>query len=179
MPKRLDFKLTESELSQVTEAIHKDTRPEVRRRAIAIRSLAAGETPTDVARRLVIRATTIRKWFHRFRQDGYEGLTVQPRGRPKRKADQAYCQMMEEAIKNGPGNYGYPFATWTIERLRDHLEKKTGTYLSSSRLRVVIRNHGYVVRHLKHGYNQIARLTHEGTSSGDEIILSLSSAPLE
>lgn len=155
MSKRFDFNLTESELSQVTEAIHKDKRPEVRRRAIAIRLLATGENPTEVARRLAVQAATIRKWFQRFRQFGYESLTNQPKGRPKRKADQAYCQMMEEAIKHGPGNYGYPFAAWTVERLRDHLGKNTGTYLSSSRLRMVIRNHGYAMRHLKHGFNRL------------------------
>jgi len=155
MSKRLDFKLTESELLQVTEAICTDKRPEVRHRATAVRSLATGEKPTEVARRMAVQPETIRKWFQRFRQDGHEGLTNQPRGRPKRKADQAYIQALEEAIEHGPGEYGYPFAVWTVERLRDHLEKKTGTSMSSSRLRMVIRNHGYVIRHLKHGLNRL------------------------
>jgi transposase len=149
MPKRLEFELAESELLQVTEAICMDERPEVRQRAVAIRLLATGEKYTEVAGRLAVQPGTIRKWFQRFRQDGLEGLANRSRGRPKRKADQVYCQALEEAIQHGPGNYGYPFAAWTIERLRDHLEMKTGTYLSSSRLRMVIRNHGYIMRQRK------------------------------
>jgi transposase len=149
MSKRLDFKLDDSELLEVTEAIHMDKRLEVRQRAVAIRLLATGETFTAVAKRLTVQPETVSKWFRRFRQDGLEGLANRPKGRPKRKADDEYCQALEEAIENDPGAYGYPFPVWTVERLRDHLETKTGTYLSSNRLRMVIRNRGYVIQHPK------------------------------
>jgi transposase len=150
MPKNLDFQLTETELLQVTEAIRKDKRPEVRQRATAIRLLALGKKPAKVAESLAVQPVTIYSWFHRFRQDGLEGLANQPKGRPKRKADETYCQALEEAIKHEPGDCGYPFAVWTVERLRDHLEKKTGTHMSVSHLRVVIRKQGYVYRRPKH-----------------------------
>jgi transposase len=39
---------------------------------------------------------------------------------------------------------------WTVERLRDHLERKTGVHMSVSRLRVVIRKQDYVYRRPKH-----------------------------
>ena len=150
MPKKLDFQLTETELSQVTEAIRKDKRPEVRQRATAIRLLALGQKPAEVAESLATRQPTIYSWFHRFRKDGLDGLANQPKGRPKRKADEAYCQALEDAIEHDPSDYGYPFAIWTVERLRDHLEQKTGVRMSVSRLRVVIRQHGYVYRRPKH-----------------------------
>lgn len=150
MPKKLNFQLTETELSQVTEAIRKDKRPEVRQRATAIRLLALGQKPAEVAESLAVQATTIYSWFHRFRRDGLEGLANQPKGRPKRKADEAYCQALKEAIEHEPGDYGYPFAVWTVERLRDHLERETDVRMSVSRLRVVIRKQGYVYRRPKH-----------------------------
>lgn len=150
MPKKLDFQLTETEHLQVTEAIRKDKRPEVRQRATAIRLLALGQKPAEVAESLATQPPTIYSWFHRFRQDGLEGLANQPKGRPKRKADEAYCQALEEAIEHDPGEYGYPFAVWTVERLRDHLERETGVRMSISRLRVVIRNQGFVYRRPKH-----------------------------
>lgn len=150
MPKKLDFQLTETELLQVTEAIRKDKRPEVRQRATAIRLLGLGQKPAEVAESLAAQPPTIYSWFHRFRQDGLEGLANQPKGRPKRKADEVYCQALEKAIEHDPGDYGYPFAVWTVERLRDHLERETGVRMSVSRLRVVIRKQGFVYRRPKH-----------------------------
>jgi transposase len=150
MPKKLDFKITETELLQVTEAIRKDKRPEVRQRATAIRLLGIGQKPEEVAVNLAVQPPTIYSWFHRFRQDGVEGLANRPKGRPRRKADEDYCRALEEAIEREPSDYGYPFAIWTVERLRDHLERETGVHMSVSRLRVVIRKKGYVYRRPKH-----------------------------
>jgi transposase len=155
MPKKLDFQLTETELYQVTEAIRKDKRPEVRQRATALRLLARGQKPAEVAEGLAVQPTTIYNWFHRFQQSGLEGLANQPKGRPKRKADEAYCQVLEEAIGCDPGEYGYPFAVWTVARLRDHLAKETGVRLSVSHLRVVIRKRGFVYRRPKHDLNSL------------------------
>lgn len=149
MRKKNNFKLTESEILQVAEAILQDPRPEVRQRAIAIQMLATGEMPASVARRMSVHPVTIRQWYQRFRQEGYEGLTTQPRGRPKRKADRAYCRALEEAVERHPGEYGYQFTSWTVERLRDHLEKMTGTHLSCSRLRMVMRNNHCKIQLLK------------------------------
>jgi putative transposase len=151
MSKKLDFKLTDSELLQIAEAIHADMRPEVRKHAAAIQLLANGQEPTDVARGFAVQPMTIYSWFHRFRRDGYEGLANQPRGRPKRKADQFYCQALEAAIKHDPGDYGYAFTTWTVEHLRDHLEKMTGVHLSTSRLHMLIRKQGYTNLRLRRG----------------------------
>ncbi|MCS7249281.1 MAG: helix-turn-helix domain-containing protein, partial [Anaerolineales bacterium] len=120
----------------------KDKRPEVRQRATAIRLLALGQKPAEVAKSLAAQPPTIYSWFHRFRQAGLEGLANQPKGRPNRKADQAYCQALEEAIEHDPSDFGYPFAVWSVERLRDPLERKTGVRLSLSRLRVVIHKQG-------------------------------------
>lgn len=155
MPKKLDFQLTETELLQLTEAVRKDKRPEVRQRATAIRLLALGQKPAGVVKSLATQPPTIYSWFDRFQQEGLEGLANQPKGRPKRKADEVYCQALEEAIDHDPGDFGYPFAIWTVERLRDHLERKTGVRMSVSRLRVVMRKQGYVYRRPKHGLSNL------------------------
>jgi len=179
MSKKLDFKLTDSELLQIAEAIHADMRLEVRKHAAAIQLLANGQEPTDVARGFAVQPITIYSWFHRFRRDGYEGLANQPRGRPKRKADRAYCQALEAAIKHDPGDYGYPFAAWTIEHLRHHLEKVTGIHLSISRLHMVIRKQGYVNRRLRHHIASMQDLQTQKPIQGSkkEDYLELVSAP--
>lgn len=150
MPKKLNFELNETELVQITKASRKNKRPEVRQRAQAIRMLASGQKPAQVAESLDVHPATIYSWFHRYRQDGLEGLANRPRGRTKRKIDETYCQALELAIEHDPGDYGYPFEVWTVERLRDHLQKETGAGLSISRLRAVIREEGYIYRRTRH-----------------------------
>jgi len=98
-----------------------------------------GKKSAEVVEGLVIHSTTIYSWFHSFRQDRQEGLANQPIGRPKPKADEAYCQVLEEVIEHDPGDYGYPFTVWVAEFLRDYLERETGVRMIVSRLRVVIR----------------------------------------
>ena len=49
MPKTLNFKLADSELKQILQAIKSDKRPEVRQRAMGLRLLHEGHSPTEVA----------------------------------------------------------------------------------------------------------------------------------
>jgi putative transposase len=146
MPKRSDFKLTESELYLVAEAIRADMSPEVQKRAAAIQLLANGHKPAEVAQRFGVRPLTIRNWFRRFRREGYAGLSNHPNGQPRVKADQFYFQELEAAIQRKPGDYGYAYPNWTTERLRDHLETSTGVRISVSRLGMLIRKQGHLHR---------------------------------
>jgi transposase len=53
-------------------------------------------------------------------------------------------------IDKEPSELGYDFAIWTIERLRAHLEKKTGVSLSESRFRALLKRKGYRYRRPKY-----------------------------
>ena len=150
MPKRTNYQLEEEALSQIEEAVRKDTRSEVRQRATAIRLLHMGYKPEEVSEQLVVSIPTIYNWHRRYREGGVDGLANQPKGHPKRKADESYCQELEAALDQDPEELGYPFSIWSVERLRDHLERETGVQLSVSRLRVIMRKKDYVYRRPKH-----------------------------
>ena len=150
MPKITNYQLDEEALLQIEKAIRKDTRPEVRQRATAIRLLHKGYKPEEVSEQLVVSIPTIYNWHRRYREGGLEGLANQPKGHPKRKADENYCQELETALEKDPDELGYPFSIWSVERLRDHLERETGVQLSVSRLRVIMRHKNYVYRRPKH-----------------------------
>jgi transposase len=45
---------------------------------------------------------------------------------------------------------GYDFVIWTIDRLRAHLEKKTGIGLSESRFRALLKRKGFRYRRPKY-----------------------------
>jgi transposase len=53
-------------------------------------------------------------------------------------------------IEKEPSELGYDFAIWTIDRLRAHLEQKTGISLSESRFRALLKRKGYRYRRPKY-----------------------------
>ena len=150
MPKRLNFQLTEEQVTQVEQAKRKDKRAEVRQRATAVHLLHLGHEPPAVAQILSVTVQAIYQWYHRFVQAGVEGLANRPKGHRQAKADAGYRQALEQTLASEPSELGYDFAIWTVERLRDHLARTTGKHLSISRLREILREQKYVFRRAKH-----------------------------
>jgi transposase len=150
MPKKKDFHLNEIEHSQIKEAIRKDKRPKVAQRATAIHMLHQRHKVSNVAQTMAVSTVTIYKWFDRFREGGIDGLVNQPKGRPERKADDKYLALLADALEQEPSELGYSFSIWTVERLRDHLEKETGVHLHVNYLSVLMKQQGFVYRRPKH-----------------------------
>ena len=150
MPKRLNFQLTEEQVTQVEQAKRKDKRAEVRQRATAVHLLHLGHEPPAVAQILSVTVQAIYQWYHRFVQAGVEGLANRPKGHRQAKADAGYRQALEQTLASEPSELGYDFAIWTVERLRDHLARTTGKHLSISRLREIVHEQKYVYRRPKH-----------------------------
>lgn len=150
MAKRIDFRLSDEQIAELSEAIRRDKRPEVRQRATGLRLLSRGDKPESVAEVMSVTGATVYNWWHRYQAKGIDGLANRPKGRPEAKADAAYLAALETAIESEPSELGYDFAIWTVERLRDHLAQATGVELSVDYLRVLIRRQGYVYRRPKH-----------------------------
>ena len=150
MAKKGTYHLTDGELKEIEQAIRSDKRPEVRQRGIAIRWLHLGHKPVEVAEMQAVSQPTIYGWWKRFQTGGVEGLANRPHsGRPM-KADEAYIEKLEKVIEQEPEELGYDFRIWTIDRLREHLAKKTGIELSEPRMRALLKKQGYRYRRPKH-----------------------------
>jgi transposase len=150
MPKRIKFTLSDEQERELKAAAKSDKRAEVRQRAPALRMLSQGHKPQVVAQAFSISEVTVYGWWHRYQRDGVAGLANQPKGRPPVQADAAYFEQLETALAQEPSAYGYDFAIWTVERLRDHLQQRTGVFLSVGHLRDLMRQRGYVYRRPKH-----------------------------
>lgn len=150
MPKRLNFQLSEEQVTQVEQAKRKDKRAEVRQRATAVHLLHLGHEPPAVGQMLSVTVQAIYQWYHRFIRAGIEGLANRPKGHRQAKADAEYRQALEQTLASEPSEQGYDFAIWTVERVRDHLARTTGTHMSISRLREILREQKYVYRRPKH-----------------------------
>jgi transposase len=155
MSRRIHFRLTADELAAVETAMHHAPQMAVRQRATAIRLLHLGHKPEAVAEMLAVAPSSVWNWHRRYRAEGVAGLANQPRsGRPA-KADAAYVAAVALALETDPRNLGYAFSVWTINKLRLHLAKTAGILLSYSRMRALLRKHGYVHRQPKHDLNEL------------------------
>lgn len=176
MPKKArDYHLNEPELAEIETAIRHDKRPEIRVRCTAIHLLHLGHKPAEIARMQAVSIPTVYSWYNRWREAGIEGLATKPRsGRPP-KTGKEYLQALEETLAKDPHELGYDFSIWTLERLRLHLEKVTGTSLSVIRLHILLKRQGYRYRRPKYdlGHLQDKEAKAQAAALVDELKKSL------
>lgn len=152
---KIKYQLTEEQVEILEQAIRHDGRTAVRQRATAIRMLHLGKHPSEVAEVLAVSVPTLYNWHARWRQAGLEGLANRPKSGRPRKANEAYCRVLAETITKEPPELGYAFTIWTVQRIREHLEKETGIDLSPSRLRILLKEKGYRYRRPKHDLHHL------------------------
>jgi transposase len=150
MPKQLNFRLDEQGRKAIETAMKSDPRAEVRQRATALRLLDRGHSPREVAGMLAVSLASVYTWLHHWEAEGLEGLANRPKQGRRRKVTPAYCEALEAALAREPASFGYRFAVWTLERLRDHLTHQTGIALTVQWLSVLLDELGYVYRRPKH-----------------------------
>ena len=150
MPKRKDFTLTDEQVKALTKAIKQDKRPRVVRRATAVHLLHQGHRVVDVAKSVSASTPIIYAWHRRFVAEGIEGLANKAKPGGRRKVTDEYIATLEEVLAHEPAHYGYAFAIWTRERLRDHMEQKTGIRISVNWMGELLKAHDYVLRRPKH-----------------------------
>jgi transposase len=150
MPRRKDFTLTDEQVKELTKAIKRDKRSQVVRRATAVHLLHQGQRVADVAKSVSASKPILYAWHERFRAEGVDGLADKAKPRSRRKVTDAYIAAMEEAVARNPADYGYEFAIWTRERLRDHLAQQTGIHIHINWMGELLKAHGYVLRRPKH-----------------------------
>ena len=149
MPKPRDYHLKQRGLDAIVSTIRRDPRPEVRQRCTTIHLLHLGHKPEQIAEMQSISVPSVYNWIKRWRRGGIESLATQPRsGRPPLE-DEKYALALEETLAKDAGDLGYGFRIWTVDRLRAHLEKKTGIRLSESSFRALLKRKGYRYRRPK------------------------------
>jgi transposase len=147
--------LTNVEERELKRLVRGGKNARVVRRAQMIRLAHEGQSAAEIARLWEVSAQGVRKVIHRFNRLGMGGLADQVRqGRP-RKTTPHYVQLLQEAVATSPRDLGYPFSCWTLERLREHLGRRTRILLSLTRLAQVMAEHHIVYRRPKHGMNHL------------------------
>ena len=143
--------LTHRESSELQQRIRSDPDARLVRRAQIVRLSSRGKTPDEIADILERSCSGVRKIINRFNAEGLASLADKPRlGRPRKKTDR-YVAMLKEAVQNDPRDLDYPFGCWTLERLREHLAKRTKIVLSLPHLSRLMAENDIVYRRPKHG----------------------------
>jgi hypothetical protein len=66
-----------------------------------------------------------------------------------------YVTLLKEAVQASPHDMGYPFGMWTLDRLREHLARRTRVILSPAYLSHLMHEHDIVYRRPKHGMSHL------------------------
>ena len=107
-------------------------------RARAILLSLAGRTSTDIGEVFGVREDTVRDWRSTFMREGVAGIGRHPApGASPVKAEAALMvarELFAAPVENR--------INWTLPRLSEEIERRTGHRISRSRLSVVLRKKG-------------------------------------
>jgi transposase len=147
--------LTRSERKELTELIRMGLDGRVVRRGQMIRLSSEGKTAAEIAALWAVSSQGVRKIINRFNREGIAGLSDRQReGRP-RKTNGRYVELLKQAVSVNPRDMGYHFNCWTLDRLREHLARKTRIVLSVPHLSRLMAEHDIVYRRPKHGMTHL------------------------
>ena len=107
-------------------------------RARAMLLSLAGWTSERIAAAFCVQPDSVRHWRWIFGRDGVAGLRARKAPGPEPVKARAALAVIEEVL--APGVSDRP--NWTLPRLADEIEKRTGKRISKSRLSVVMRKKG-------------------------------------
>jgi transposase len=147
--------LTNRETRELQHLIRSSPDARVLRRAQIIRLSARGKNPDEIADTLERSGSGVRKIINRFNAEGFSSLADKPRrGRPRKTTDH-YVSLLKQAVQANPRDLGYPFSCWTLERLREHLARRTQILLSLPPLSRLMAENKIVYRRPKHGMSHL------------------------
>ena len=109
------------------------------RRAQAVREVVQGHRLQTVSDSLHFTYSALRKWVHRFANQGVQGLVDRPRpGRPPTVT----CELahhLDRLVDQDPLQHGSSHSQWSCQELATALARQTGVQLSRESVRDVLK----------------------------------------
>lgn len=154
-PRLFARELTRAEHDQLTDAVRHEKSAAVARRCQMVLMSRQGLCPTDIARLCSASCSGVRKIINVFNRGGFPALRDKPHPGRRRKTDERYVGLLKQAVQSDPRTMGYVFGCWTLERLREHLARKTRVIISTGYLGRLMAEHKIVYRRPKHGMTHL------------------------
>jgi transposase len=109
------------------------------RRAQAVREVVKGQRLHTVSDALHFTYSALRKWVHRFANQGVQGLVDRPRpGRPA-KVTCALAKHLDRLVDEDPLHHGALHSQWSCQELATVLARQTGIEVSRESVREVLK----------------------------------------
>ena len=109
------------------------------RRAQAVRDVVKGRRIHNVSDSLQFTYSAVRKWVHRFADQGTQGLVDRPRpGRPAKVT----CELekhLNRLVDQDPLHHGSRYSQWSCRELAMVLAHQTGVQLGRESVRCVLK----------------------------------------
>ncbi len=111
------------------------------RRYLAIIKLHEGKSTQEVADELFVTPQIVRKWIHRWNEQGPTGLEdVPPSGRPPFLTNREQVELVQDVLKS-LRELGFDYSNWMLKLVVEHVRRKWGVEMSLSGAWRVLRRH--------------------------------------
>lgn len=114
------------------------------RRHRAIEMLKAGETQEGVAEELGVHRMAVYQWWRAYREEGQKGLKRRPHTGRKPRVDRRILEKVPSILARGAESYGFEGDVWTLDRVRDVLEREFGVAYSTRHVGKILASLGLV-----------------------------------
>jgi len=107
------------------KALYKRTeRSKIARKYLAILKLYEGRTSQQVADELFISPQIVRKWIHRWNEQGPNGLVDIPQsGRPAFLTEEEQVELVQDVLRS-PRDLGFDYSNWMLKIIVEHVKRK-------------------------------------------------------
>ena len=133
--------LTPYQRQLLQDNLKNNLRPEFRRRIHIMLMADAGESQTNICKKVGCSQEAARYWISVVKTGQYYKWNDSPIGRPKIVNEQ-YIQRLKELVSNSPREYGYAFERWTAQWLNKHLAKELGISFSNYHITRLLKSMG-------------------------------------
>lgn len=113
------------------------------RRLQAAKLFARGKGPREVARLLKVQRQSAHDWQRRWRDGGTAALRSTGAAGPKRKLSATQQAEIAAAVVAGPQAQGHATAVWTLPRVAQLIEQRTGQRYHPGHVWRVLRELGF------------------------------------
>src|SRR5229473_55537 len=140
--------LTKEEHTTIEQLLHARKVPAGKlKRAQIVWLTNQGLRPPEIAKRLQVSERMVRNRLHRFNEQGLLGLEEAPRsGRPMTYTPEEVSSIIQTALSH-PRDLGEDYASWTLDRLVEHLHRVKGIRMKRSRISEIFIAEGLSWRH--------------------------------
>lgn len=111
-----------------------------KRRLEAARLFEQGYTPADVRRKVGGTSAAVSQWHTTWTRGGLDALRSAGASGPTPKLTDEDKQVLKDDLLAGARTHGFPTDTWRLSRIREHIRRRFGVTLGTTRIFHILTN---------------------------------------